>query len=73
MLLLFIGVCIGRAAALAPSYPVPTSLPPHGWTSVSKKLFIHGCKASGMYKLVLFITDIHASQSVSQLIVDKDS
>jgi hypothetical protein len=37
------------SAPSAPSFPVPTSLPPHSWTSVASKVFIHGCKASGLF------------------------
>ena len=30
-------------------FPVPTALPPHGWETVGQKLFIHGCKAEGLF------------------------
>ena len=31
------------------SYPKPTKLPPHSWESVGKKVFLHGCKADGLF------------------------
>jgi hypothetical protein len=31
------------------AYPVPSALPPHSWDSVGHKLFIHGCKADGLF------------------------
>ena len=42
------------AAALPPpaaggGYPIPSALPPHSWTTVGHKLFIHGCKADGLF------------------------
>eukprot|EP01052_Picozoa_sp_SAG31_P078184 SAG31_NODE_37662_length_302_cov_1.009852_1_plen_60_part_01 len=33
----------------ARQYPVPSALPPHGWATVGHKLFIHGCKAEGLF------------------------
>jgi hypothetical protein len=30
-------------------YPVPSKLPPHSWDTVGNKLFIHGCKADGLF------------------------
>ena len=42
------------AAALPPpaaggGYPIPSALPPHSWTTVGHKLFIHGCKTDGLF------------------------
>jgi hypothetical protein len=60
ILLLF--ACLGHlrhiAAATPPHhlppqqqqhYPVPSSLPSHEWTTVGHQLFIHGCKADGLF------------------------
>lgn len=38
-----------QAPAQRYSYPVPSALPPHGWDTVGHKLFIHGCKATGLF------------------------
>jgi len=32
-----------------PDYPVPSKLPPHSWSSVGQKLFIHGCNKAGLF------------------------
>ena len=33
----------------ASAFPVPSALPPHGWGTMGDKLFIHGCKAEGLF------------------------
>lgn len=31
------------------TYPIPSALPPHSWQTVGQMLFIHGCKAEGLF------------------------
>ena len=52
LLLLRAGAGTADAAAratVAPGYPIPSALPPHSWDTVGHKLFIHGCKADGLF------------------------
>ena len=32
-----------------PPYPVPSAMPPRGWNTVGEQVFIHGCKADGLF------------------------
>ena len=49
MLLVGVDLLCSLAPTSASAFPVPAALPPHGWGTVGDKLFIHGCKADGLF------------------------
>ena len=55
------------AAASAASYPVPSSLPPHSWTTIGNKAFIHGCKKDGLFNS----SELELAAKFSLLTVEK--
>lgn len=68
-LLLGVGAAAASRAAslLKSSYPVPSALPPHSWDSVGQKVFIHGCKASGLFNA----TELATAAKFSLMTVEK--
>jgi hypothetical protein len=53
LLLLLHAAAFAPAATARPTagYPTPSALPPHSWDTVGHKLFIHGCKADGLFNV----------------------
>ncbi len=51
----------------ANAYPKPDALPPHNWSSVSGRLYIHGCKADGL----LNSTELDIAAKFALLTVEK--
>ena len=45
-----VGLVLAAAGfASEAAFPIPSALPPHSWENVGAKLFIHGCKADGLF------------------------
>lgn len=47
--LLLLTAAVSAKGETESAWPVPTALPPHSWATVGNRVFIHGCKSSGLF------------------------